>query len=49
LPASTTFETLWLAPELGQLPVRIQASGTTLELAELDGIELSAPSGSASP
>ena len=37
-----TEEALWLAPELQHLPVRIQAFGMTLELAELDGIELSA-------
>ncbi|HSC14586.1 MAG TPA: hypothetical protein VLI71_05680 [Gammaproteobacteria bacterium] len=37
-----TEEALWLAPELEHLPVRIQVSGMTLELAELTGIELAA-------
>jgi hypothetical protein len=37
-----TEEALWLAPELEHLPVRIQAPGLTLELAELTGIERAA-------
>jgi hypothetical protein len=33
---------MWLAPELEHLPVRIQLFGMTLELTQLDGIDLSA-------
>jgi hypothetical protein len=44
-----TQETLWLAAELAHLPVRIQAPGLTLELADLHGLERAAPSASAAP
>ena len=42
-------QALWLAPELAHLPVRLQLSGMTLELAELNGIERAAPSAPAAP
>ena len=44
-----TEEAVWLAPELEHLPVRIQVSGLTLELAELTGIERASATAPAAP